>query len=578
MTTGVCAGAIRAESLPRLTVYDSSCSCSTPSNSIFDCRFLTRRIARRAVPHGPQRTGPSSYRRAARAVISEYLDSTGYFHPQWDSASAGPWSVLPGTRSTIGGERIIMLRPPAPDSLDLPAAPPYPQPFDAAKVRERAGEIGRTYTRCGYPFVSVTADLATDRNDTIVLTFHVDPEEHCVFSRPELTGSFSTKRTLILRDLSITPGGLFNHQAIDQSLERLQTRNYIAAAATLPPVIAASTDSSVPQACGIIVPFVINDRRGMGLEGAAGLEVGGNDRPHVYGTVRFVFTNLFHNGEEARLFYDGDRSRQRLDVGFTRPWIFGLPLAVDAGGGLEVVSEAYGYLYGNLGLFYEPAVWWHTGVNLKGHTVSQDAHAAGENGSFAGADLVLSRSPEPYRDGSWCRELTIATGSGLTRKSRLYTRSHIDFTAGGHLPLPFHTALMLRVNSGHLITRESALVPSERYRVGGNGSLRGYMENEFAFRTVLYGQAEYLYYFQSATPVYLFYDGGIGFESDIGQDRSYRKMGGYGIGIRVPAGIGTLSVEWARNIQDSRSMGRVHVGFENSFAAASKAAPSFSGK
>ncbi|MBN1578940.1 MAG: BamA/TamA family outer membrane protein [Chitinispirillaceae bacterium] len=578
MMAGGCASVFSRGAPPRIAVYDTTCSCSTPSNRIFDCRFLTRRISRRAFPRGMRRTGPVLYRRAARTVISEYLDSTGYFHPQWDSAPAGPLSVIPGTRSTIGSERIITLRPPAPDSSDLPAAPPYPRPFDAAIVKDRAGEIGRSYTGCGYPFVSVAADLQTNRHDTIGLTFHIDPDEEYLFSRPELKGSFTTKNKLILRDLSIKPGARFDHRAIDQSLERLQTRNYITAAAALPPVIAASADSSAPPARRIIVPFVINDRSGMGLDGAAGLEVGSGDRPQVHGNIQFAFTNLFHSGEEAQLSYAGDRSRQRLDIGFSQPWFFGLPLVVDAGGGLEVVSEAYGYLFGDLGLFYEPAVRWRAGVNLNGHTVSQDARAAGENGSFAGADLVLARSPEPYRDGAWCRELTIATGSGLTRKGRLYNRSHIDFTAGGHLPFPFHTALMLRVNSGHLITRENALVPSELYRVGGNGSLRGYMENEFAFRTVVYGQAEYLYYFQPGTPVYLFFDGGIGFENDIGLNRSYRKMWGYGIGIRIPAGIGMLSVEWARNIQDIKSMGRIHVGFKNSFAAASKTVPSFIGR
>jgi len=39
-----------------------------------------------------------------------------------------------------------------------------------------------------------------------------------------------------------------------------------------------------------------------------------------------------------------------------------------------------------------------------------------------------------------------------------------------------------------------------------------------------------------------------------------------------------LSVEWARNIQDIKSMGRIHVGFKNSFAAASKTVPSFIGR
>ena len=564
----------------RVTVYDTTCSCSTPSNRIFNCKFLLRRISQLATPRrSRQRTNPVIYRKVARAIINAYLDSTGYFHPRWDTSSSGVITLFPETRSVIGGERIITLRPPPPDSLNPNPAPVYPQPFDASDVRERADEIGRLYTGNGYPFITVTTDIQpTDRPDTIELLFHVDPDELYRFTLPQLSGSFSTKRTLILRDLSIKPDSLFDDRAIDQSLQRLQARTYISSASAFPPLIASPGDTSTGTSRRIIVPFVISDRSGMGLDGAAGVEIGTGDRPRFYGNVLFSFVNLFHSGEEARLSYTGDRARQRLDLGYAQPWFFGLPLIVTTGGGLEVVSESYGYLFGNLGLFYEPAIRWHAGVNLIGHTVSKNVNAAGENGSFAGADLVLARRPEPYRDGTWSRELIISTGSGLVRKNRMYNRSHIDFTAGGHLPLPFHTAILLRACSGHIITREGNLVASEKYRVGGSASLRGYVEDEFAFRTVIYGQSEYLYYFQPKAPVYLFFDGGIGFENDIGPGRQYRKMGGYGIGIRLPAVIGALSIEWARNIQDTRSLGRIHVGFKNSFSSTTNGGFSFTRK
>jgi len=38
---------------------------------------------------------------------------------------------------------------------------------------------------------------------------------------------------------------------------------------------------------------------------------------------------------------------------------------------------------------------------------------------------------------------------------------------------------------------------------------------------------------------------------------------GYGVGIRLPVKIGEMALEWARNKDDGRGLGRVHVGFRN---------------
>jgi hemolysin activation/secretion protein len=105
------------------------------------------------------------------------------------------------------------------------------------------------------------------------------------------------------------------------------------------------------------------------------------------------------------------------------------------------------------------------------------------------------------------------------------------------------------------------------FRVGGYRSVRGYMENEFAFRTVVYDQFEYLYYFGPTASVYLFTDNGFGFEQSLTRARwgDRTEFLGYGAGIRIPARLGTLTLEWARNISrsDRTSWGRINVKISN---------------
>jgi hypothetical protein len=203
------------------------------------------------------------------------------------------------------------------------------------------------------------------------------------------------------------------------------------------------------------------------------------------------------------------------------------------------------------------------GIGLTGNNVTENSDDTTASGSFSGLDIVVMRDAEPLRDGEFSRQLLIETGSGFSRRERRYARSHFDFSASLQIPLFRHQALLLHGFSGHIISNEERLVASEIYRVGGNQTIRGYVENEYAFRTVLYGQIEYHYYFQRNASVFLLYDGGAGFGRGIDVDRSYTKMVGYGAGIRLPVAIGTLSVEWARNRTDRRSPGRIHVRIQN---------------
>ena len=528
-----------------------------------------RRVSRSPSRRSPQNreNDPGVYRRRSLSTVVRFLDSLGYFHPQTDTTRQF-WSVTPGTRTIVKAERIACTPSSAADSLSIPPPQNPTYPYDAAVAARRAKELVEVFTGNGYPFASVTVDFrSADTPDSLTAVYYIAAENKYRFAPPRLLGSFTTGRKLLLHDLAIEPGGIFDQRLIGSSIERLMSRSYIASATALP--VTLVRDSTGGER--VTVPILINDRSGLGLDGAAALEAGNGEPPRINGSVSFNFTNLFHAGEEALLAYTGDRSRQRLDLRFSRPWQVGLTFITDAGGGLEVVSDEFGYLFGDLGFFIEPALRWQTGVTFTAHNVSRkDTAAAQGTTTFTGADLVLVRKGEPWGDGKWSRELTIATGSGFTRKERTYNRSHIDFSAGVHLPLPYHFATLLRGVSGHIISRESNLVAAEMYRAGGNASLRGYREDEFAFRTILYGQTELLYYFQAQAAVFLFCDGGLGFTSPPGLHVPYNRLLGYGLGIRIPAGIGTVAIEWARNIRDTKSPGRLHVGFSNRFAAATR--------
>jgi hemolysin activation/secretion protein len=113
----------------------------------------------------------------------------------------------------------------------------------------------------------------------------------------------------------------------------------------------------------------------------------------------------------------------------------------------------------------------------------------------------------------------------------------------------------------HMITDEATLVDAEMYRIGGYRTARGYLENEFAFRTVVYDQLELLHYFSAKGSLYILCDNGFGSAQSLTRANWGQRTDffGYGLGIRVPARLGTLSLEWARNLRDTKSLGRINV-------------------
>jgi outer membrane protein assembly factor BamA len=520
------------------------------------------------------------------APVRNFLDSLGFFHARWDSAGPKRFSIHPSARAVIGAEKIT-----GADSLGIDSLPPFttPRPYDAGELRTRAAQIGRFCAERGYPYASISLSLApppaagiiVDRQDTMTAVFRVQVDRKCFFAPPRLSGMRSTGQALLLNDVTVRGGDLFDIRKIEESVERLNGRPYVAAAT-------AGTIAVVPESMRerdtaeryrnadfVEMPILVRDRSGLGLEGALGYNSQGGAGPALQGDLKLSFSNVFHSGENAAMVYAGDRTYQKFHIEAAKPWFLGRPLSASAAFGMEIHQGSYGFLSGEATLLAELANRWQAGIGLKGSETTDDSLVDSSSGStwrYYGADFLLIRQDERLRDGIFSHELSLSTGGGFSSRDRVYTRSHFDFTLGLHLPLWMHQALHLRLISKYLRTDESTIVAAEMYRVGGYRSVRGYQDDEFAFRTVAYDQLEYLLYFSETGSAFVFADGGIGFERSLSLVHwsERREFLGYGLGIRVPAKLGTLTLAWARNIDDTKSLGRVHVLVQNPLSSGNK--------
>jgi outer membrane protein assembly factor BamA len=504
----------------------------------------------------------------------------GFFKAHWDTTGPGQYRVSLRNRAQIVAEAFSGAPSATTDSLSDQQLPMY---YDAAMIVKRTAEVGRRMAECGYPFARVSvaispqggvAKMAGAAQDRFVITYRIEPDRKCVFALPRLIGPLSTRRAVLLNDVPVREGDVFDIRKIETATESLNRRPYVTYAAVgafgiEPEALRDKSDSTtVRDADYISVPIHIKDRTGLGIEGAVGFNSRQGDEAFVQGDMTVSLLNVFHRGEEASLLYAGDKTYQKFHVDASRPWILGYPLTGSGAFGLEIHENSYGFLEGEAKMSSELRDRWQAGFAMKGSETTVDSTS--QSWRYVGADLLLSRQSVDLRRGAFTTEFSLVTGGGIAKRGRSYTRSHVDFSAGLHIPLFWNQAIRLRLSTMHMITDEETLVDAEMYRVGGYRTARGYNENEFAFRTVAYDQLEILHYFSTRASAYIFCDNGFGSTGSLsranwGQRTEYL---GYGLGTRVPARLGTLTLEWARNLQDTRSLGRINVQVNsNSYTA-----------
>lgn len=504
------------------------------------------------------------------------FDSLGFFLSSWDT-SGDTIHLHPGVRSIVDSVRISSYVPCTADSVEKNF---FPRPYDAGELKAFAERALRFFGNKGYPFARLSAGVSGARlrygadsakpDHGCVVTYTVRENGRYLFSEPIFLGKSKTNLRLIGHDIFVKKDSVFDLQKIEESKNRLLLRSYIASVENGPFKIVNTQEASgnaMDFSGAVQVPFIISENAGMGVDGAIAFQAGGAAASGLSGIFNVSLFNLFHFGESGQMTYRGEKDYQRLEFSFSMPYLFNVPLFASTGFGLEIKENDYGYLHGEIKLTTDMLRFGQWGLAIKGHEVSDSS----ENVSrFEGVDFIVYEEPKPYRAGKPSREIDFKIGSGIVQNNgRQLNRWHIDLAAGMHVPINYRHAVVGRIVFGTLLTdARDTLQTVELYRTGGYKSLRGYSDNEFAFRAVFYEQLEYHIYFSYSGSVYILMDGGIGFDRDAGISiKNAKKLLGYGVGIRVPVKIGDASLEWTRKYTEKTGWGRLHFSVRNAVAA-----------
>jgi outer membrane protein assembly factor BamA len=496
------------------------------------------------------------------AQLLRLFDSLGFTKAFYDSTKK---VYLSGYRAVIAGDSII-----TDDSIYKKVAigTTYPRPFDQAQIDSKAMRLNRLYAENGYPFASITTELkffstSYDRDSLFVL-FTIDKNIFTLNTKPRFRTVKGTSPALLQRYVDILDNEPFDIRQVERSITKLKMNSIIENATYLPPLLIKDTLASDTAAI-VTVPFDIVDKSGLGFEGAVGFESDQDNKSTLRGSASLSLLNMFHGAEAFAFMYGGSDVKQLFDVIFSKPFIFNLPLGINANGGMEIVKDDYGFVYGNARTLITFNTFWTAGVGVEyNETATKTVAGPTGSNSYLGATFLLLRNSPDFTKGLFLHRILFEFGSGVAKKETNYNRSRVIFNASAQVPFFKSQAFISRLITSHIISKESALLPIELIRYGGSTNLRGYSENLFAFRTAAIGQFELHHYFSTSGTVFIFVDGGAGFVGDIAYDRhAWTSLLGYGAGIRIPSRAGIVSLSWARNKDDTRSIGRIHLQFQN---------------
>ena len=99
--------------------------------------------------------------------------------------------------------------------------------FNVEKLRRDLRLIRERVANLGYAYAKIIPNFRQDKvNRTVDITFSVEPGDKVYINDVIISGNYSTKDSVIRRDIYLTPGDLFNLTDLKDSINALKRRGY----------------------------------------------------------------------------------------------------------------------------------------------------------------------------------------------------------------------------------------------------------------------------------------------------------------------------------------------------------------
>ncbi len=447
--------------------------------------------------------------------------------------------------------------------------PELPVPYDDSIVAEVEEALYDLYQRSGFPYAEIHSERIEVGRDLFLVKVHVSEGPRIRIRQVLVTGYKSVKPDLITREITVKPGEVYNYKKIAESQRRIYSTGLFSR-------VDYRLDTT--DTLGILT-FIVSEAKPRYLDIGAGYHT-----PfELQAKVALGHYNLWGRGQRGELSAEGFWStqgfpRRKVEARYSEPWFLGFRLDATALLGYEYDRElASERVYLSGGVSKEITRYWRGSAGLRWSRVVTVGLPLEEprvvvNAFYQGLNLDSRDNIFDPTKGFYGRLYVEEGGGVLGGDADLYEvylslAGYSRLTKGGYL-LAYRVVFGDQEPWGRTVN-----VPySERYTLGGDGSVRGYTRysiGRYDPRGIRSGtkllnlNLELRKHLTRRWGFALFWDMG-GLWNLWSQFRDDPPKSSAGFGLRYFTPIGPIRADWARAIGGS-GWGMVHLGLGHMF-------------
>jgi outer membrane protein insertion porin family len=442
--------------------------------------------------------------------------------------------------------------------------------FSAPQFEESVNYLLDYYEELGYPFaaIRIASVYFFDKEDKHLADIYLKIEKglKAQIDRVEIEGNEKTKDIVILRNAGITTGDIYSREKINKIPSRLMKLRFFESV--------EEPEFFIDNKNEGILKIKVKEKQTNQFDGIIGYVPGSeSEKGYLTGLVNIGLGNIFGTGRNLWFRWQREnRNSQELEIKYLEPWLFGFPLNLRTGLFQRIQDTTYvqrnisGELIfiasedvtGSVSITHRSTI--PTERSVKRFTVyNSTSLITGLNLSIDTRNNIYSPSSGIIFANTYKLNSKKINGPAeFLPEKRSYSLRQIEVDFAYFLEVFRLQALALTFHAREI--RGDNIEISDMYLLGGANSLRGYIENQFAGKRILWSNIEYRYLLTNKTHAFLFFDSGY-FKRDEVSDYKI----GYGLGINFETAFGIMSVSFALGKGDSFGEGKIHFGIVNEF-------------
>ena len=435
----------------------------------------------------------------------------------------------------------------------------------------------------GYPFASVNLTTEWENDSTPLYRMHIDRGRFTKIDSIVLKGNLKLHQSYLWPYLGLRRKAPYSEKSVQEVAKKLDAIPF--ATVIQPAGISFEEDKTLL--------YVFLDKRQVNrFDGYIGFQPVNEQtgKLAITGELSLALQNIFHIGERLSLEWrSSEKHSQYLNLDAAFPFLFRTRFGIDGHFRLDKQDTTYLTLNFHIGIPYHfrhdsyirPYIDFTQSqlLNTSMTNAPADTSCMGHRNILYGLSLEVRQVDNPYQprlgfelnaDAAAGRRTLLPNRYGIEPEpsdlNLVKTSYRLMGGITGYIPIYKQLVLMLRTQAGSLLNGPH--YRNEMFKIGGEGQIRGFTENELFASTYLLYSAELRYLFGRNSDVHAFFDGGT-YEQHGYYNYLFDNPFGFGLGVNIGVRSGVFYFEYAlprqRGNRISLKTGKIHFGVKVSF-------------